>query len=143
MMDVFVDTNVLLDVVGERVPFLEDSLRVWTLADEGRIRAFVSMISFTNAYYITRRQSDRAKANKAMRLLRASFQRVTFDDLLLSQAIDSDLDDIEDAVQFYSALRCGAACLITRNTTHFPSNDIPVMTPAEFLATYFPDETTA
>jgi predicted nucleic acid-binding protein len=140
MMDVFVDTNVLLDVVGEREPFLENSLKVWTLADKGRIRAFISVISFTNVYYITRRQGDRAKADKAMRLLRASFEPVPLDEQILNQAIDSGLDDLEDAVQFYSALRCGAACLVTRNSQHFPTRDTPVMSPAEFLAAYFPDE---
>ncbi|MBM4041494.1 MAG: PIN domain-containing protein [Planctomycetes bacterium] len=141
MMDVFVDTNVLLDVLDEREPFCEEAFKVWTLADEGHIRAFVSAISFTNIYYLTRKDRGRAEADRAMRLLRDSFEPVPLDEPLLNQAIDSGHDDLEDAVQFCSALRCGAECLVTRNPQHFPSEDISVLTPAEFLAAYFPDDT--
>jgi len=40
----------------------------------------------------------------------------------------------EDAIQYFSALRTQAACLISRNPGHFPRSPLSVLTPAEFLA---------
>jgi hypothetical protein len=56
---------------------------------------------------------------------------------IANQAIDSDIKDFEDAIQFFSAIRSGAAVLITRNPKHFPSADLVIHAPAEFLATHF------
>lgn len=138
-MNVFCDTNVLLDVLTRREPFYEDSARVWTLAEGGDIRGLVSVISFTNVFYVVRRLRDRSAADRAIRLLRAAFAPVALDAQMLGQAIDSRFKDFEDAVQFFSALRSGAACLVTRNPRHFPTDDIPIQTPTEFLATHFAD----
>ena len=49
------------------------------------------------------------------------------------------MKDFEDAIQFFSALRVGAAALITRNPKDFPGGDVAIQTPAEFLATHFPE----
>jgi hypothetical protein len=56
---------------------------------------------------------------------------------IANQVIDSDIIDFEDAIQFYSVIRFGAAVLITRNPKHFPSADLVIQSPAEFLATHF------
>jgi predicted nucleic acid-binding protein len=61
-MIILVDTNVLLDVVQHRAGFYRDSSRMWTLAEQGQVKAFVSMISFNNVYYILRRQVGSATA---------------------------------------------------------------------------------
>jgi hypothetical protein len=53
------------------------------------------------------------------------------------QALDADIEDFEDAIQFFSALRAGATTLITRNPKDFPAQDLAIQTPAEFLATHF------
>jgi predicted nucleic acid-binding protein len=135
-MDVFVDTNVLLDVLTQREPFYDDSVAVWTLAEQGKIRGFVSVLSFSNVYYIVRRLSDRRTADRAMLLLRGTFTAVACDEQVLSQAIDAGMKDFEDAIQYHSALRVNASCLITRNPDHFPRSALPIATPAEFLAAH-------
>lgn len=71
-----------------------------------------------------------------MRMIRGTFAVIPLDEQILNQAIDADMKDFEDAVQFHSALRAGADCLVTRNPKHFPMGYVPVQTPAEFLATY-------
>jgi len=139
-MRVFVDTNVLLDVLANRVPFAADSSCIWTLAERGRIEAGVSVISFNNVYYVLRRHGGRASAEKALRLLRDVFRPVAFDTQLLQQAVDAGFDDFEDAVQYFSAIRDEAGCLISRNPDHFPRSGLPVLTPKEFLAVHAPGE---
>lgn len=131
---VFVDTNVLLDVLAEREPFYADSQRIWTLSESGRIEAFVSAISFTNCYYIVRKYAGRRSAEKAVRLLRDVFAPVDLTSQILNQAIDSGLSDFEDAIQFYSAVHAQADCVVTRNADHFPRAPLSAFSPAEFLA---------
>lgn len=135
-MRVFVDTNVLLDVLAEREPFYADSQRVWTLSEAGRIEAFVSAVSFTNCYYIVRKYAGARRAEKALRLLRDVFTPADLTSQVINQAMDSGFADFEDAVQFYSAARAQAECIITRDVDHFPRAHPPVLSPAEFLAVH-------
>ena len=137
-MNVFLDTNILLDVLVRREPVYAASAEVWTLAETGRIAGFVSALSFPNVFYILRRATNRRAADKAVSILRDVFRPVDLDQQILNQAIDADMKDFEDAIQFFSAIRARAACLITRNPKHFPAGDIPIQTPAEFLATCLP-----
>jgi len=136
MMRVFVDTNVLLDVLANREPFYKESATVWTLAEQGKVRGLVSTLSFSNIYYIVRRLKDRRAAFRAIILLRDTFTPVACDEQVLNQAIDSGMKDLEDAIQYFSALRAEAASLVSRNPTHFPRSTLAIVTPAEFVAVY-------
>ena len=133
-MVVLVDTNVLLDVLARREPHYRASAQVWTLAERGEIRAFVSAISYNNVYYIIRRAESKEAARRAMLSLRDVFDSVAPDAKIINQAIDSDCDDFEDAIQFHSAVRVGAQVLITRNPKDFPPSAMAIATPEEFLA---------
>ncbi len=135
-MKVFVDTNVMLDVLAKREPFYNDSVALWTLAEQGKIEGLISAISFTNIFYIVRKLSNRKTALQTMAQLRDTFTPVACDAQVLNQAIDADFKDFEDAVQYFSACRAGALCIVSRNADHFPRAEPPVMGPAEFLATY-------
>ena len=57
------------------------------------------------------------------------------DKQLLDQAIDAGFRNLEDAIQYSSAARAGAACIISRNLRAFPRSDLPILTPQEFLTT--------
>jgi predicted nucleic acid-binding protein len=138
-MNVLLDTNVLLDVLGRRDPFYTDSAQVWTLAETGQIAGLASTVSFPNIFYLLRRTKGHRFAREAMSRMRDIFGLVPLDAQILNQAIDADIRDFEDAIQFFSALRAGATTLVTRNPGHFPSGDVAIQTPAEFLATHFPE----
>ncbi len=135
-MRILVDTNVLLDVLARREPFYAAAAAIWSLAERGEVRAVVSAISFNNVYYIVRRAEGRTQAQKAMRLIRDIFEAVPPDSQIINQAIDANMDDFEDAVQFHSAIRAKATYLVTRNPGDFPKSALPILTPDEFLATW-------
>jgi predicted nucleic acid-binding protein len=134
-MTIFVDTNVLIDVLAKREPFYADSARVWTLAEQGQVKAFISVISFNNIYYVVRRLRTRQVAHRMMVLLRDTFSAVPLDQQILDQAIDAGSKDLEDAIQYFSAVRVGADAIISRDAGVFPASDPPVLTPTELLMT--------
>jgi len=135
-MKVFVDTNVLLDVLARREPFYVAAAQVWSLAERGEVQAFVSAISFNNVYYIVRKAENKRKADQALRLIRDVFHVVAPDSQIINQAIDAGLTDFEDAVQFHSAVRARAVHLVTRNPHDFPKSDLSILTRDEFLAVW-------
>ena len=133
-MNIFVDTNVLLDVLGRREPFYAAAAEVWSMAERGEVSGYVSAISFNNIYYIVRKAESKSKANKALVMLRDIFRVVAPDTQIINQAIDATIDDFEDAIQFHSAIRAKAAHLLTRNPDDFPKSNLSILTPEEFLA---------
>jgi predicted nucleic acid-binding protein len=133
-MRVFVDTNLLLDVLARREPFYTSAARVWTLAGTGACDALVSAIGFNNVFCIVRKARDLPTARLALVLLRGVFASVAPDQRILNQAIDSDIPDFEDAIQLFSAVHAGADYLLTRNVGDFPAGILPILTPEEFLA---------
>ena len=133
-MKVFVDTNVLLDVLARRDPFYSDAARIWSLAERGRIEGLISVISFNNIYYVVRRASNRKSADRSLHLLRGVFTPIPLTVQILNQAIDARSHDFEDAIQFHSAIHAEVDCLITRDGDHFPATDLPVLSPTAFLA---------
>ena len=133
---VFVDTNVLLDVLTGREPYSLASAQVWNLCEQGTLKGHISVISFNNIYYIARKLHDKKAAQQMMTLLQGVFHPVALDAQVISQAIGSNMIDFEDAIQFHSAIRAKADFLITRNVSHFPESVLPVITPKEFLATW-------
>lgn len=138
-MRVFVDTNVLLDVLARRDPFYPDAARIWSLAERGKIVGLVSVISFNNIYYVVRKASSRESADKALRLIRDVFTPMPLSVQILNQAMDAGFDDFEDAIQFHSAIHAEAKSLITRDAGHYPDRGLPVILPGVFLASLAPE----
>ena len=130
---VFVDTNILIDVLSHRKDFYEDSAAVWALSEKGDIQGYISAISFNNIYYLIRRNSNRSTARKKMVILRDIFNIVALDQQVINQAIDSDIADFEDAIQYFSAVHINAECIITRDKKDFANSEIAIISPTEFL----------
>src|SRR5690554_3575372 len=97
MQKVFLDTNIILDFLGEREGFYEAAAKVLTLADQKKIQLFTSAVSITNAYYILAKyqpQSALEKIRKFKILCVASLMN----DEVVEKALASDFKDIEDEI---------------------------------------------
>lgn len=132
-MRVFVDTDVLIDVLARREPWYSDSAQVWTLAESGKITGVISALSVSNIYYIVRKLENLKTARRALHLLRDSFELAATTGQIINQAIDSTFKDYEDGIQYFTAIQADADTLLTRNLRDFPRDDLPVMDPASYL----------
>ena len=129
-----IDINVLLDVLGQREPFLADAERIWTAAETKQIEGLISADSFSTLYYLLRQASNARTAQRGISLLLSVFEVVELDKQILQQALDSPVKDFEDAIQFHCAVRGNADCIVTRDLRHYRNADLPVMSPGSFLA---------
>lgn len=133
-MKIFIDTNVVLDVLLKREPFFQNSFNVFKLAAERNISRIVGASSITDIYYLTRKKySDSAKA---LALLFDLFDLVEIADTKASDiqsAVKLDFSDFEDSVAASTALRENADWIVTRNTKDFATSVVKPIAPTDFL----------
>ena len=132
MMKVFLDTNIVIDLLDKREPFYIDAVKLFTLAYQKKITLFVSPMTYATASYLLRKHGK-----EGMRKLLTNFRQLTqittADERVVDAALASSFDDYEDALQYYSALTRNVDVIVTRNKKDFTSASIPVLSPAELL----------
>jgi predicted nucleic acid-binding protein len=130
----FIDTNIMLDLLGERDSFYCSSAKIATLADKGQISIVVSALSYATASYFLTKYENSEKAKDKLRKFRIISEICDLDEQIIEKGLNSNFSDIEDAFQYFSALKSECNLLITRNTKDFKESKIPVMTADEFLS---------
>lgn len=134
MKRALIDINILLDVLGCRQPHYNAAAAVWSAAETRRFEGMVSADSFSTLYYLLRQQSDHRTAMRGIRLVGDVFSIIALDEQIIAQAMNSPVKDFEDAIQYHSALRGQAECIVTRDLRHFRAADLPAMPPDAFPA---------
>lgn len=129
---IFVDTDIIYDLLAKREPFYQSAAQLFTLADEEKITITVSALSFANIHYLVSKQSSNQKAKHILRTFRILVHIAPIDDKIIDLALNSDFTDFEDAIQYYCALECECQVLLTRNLKDYKKAGIPVMTAQDF-----------
>lgn len=133
MEKVFVDTDVVLDLLLERAPFYTHSARFFTLADKGTISIYLSSLCFNNLDYMLSKQYNRTASRRILNQLKTIVHTLAVDDKIISLALSSSFADFEDAIQYYAATEHNIKLLITRNLKDYKNASIAVMTAESFL----------
>ena len=133
MQKVYLDTNVILDFLGEREGFYLPMARLLTLADEKKIEVFVSAISIATTYYILSKYETAKAALEKIRKFKMLCRISVIDDEVMERAINAGFVDFEDAIQYCSAVATGCDTIITRNEKDFKKSQIAVMDAEKFL----------
>lgn len=130
---IFLDTNVMLDLLGERIPFYDASAKIASLADNKQIKLIVSALSYATVSYFLTKFENAEKAKEKLRKFKIISEISDLDDLTIEKGLNSNFTDFEDSLQYFSAIKSGCNILITRNVKEFKESQIPVMTPDEYL----------
>jgi predicted nucleic acid-binding protein len=129
---VLVDTNIVLDIALNRKPFVEHATLLWRLAEQKEITACLSNTSITDIFYIVRKHAGQEKARNFIADILDTFSLVDIDAEGFREALNSDMKDFEDAVQYVICMRNGCDMLATRNRIDF-GNRPNVIDPAELI----------
>lgn len=132
-MKVFLDANVIIDVIQNRADFVEESSKVLQLGLDGECELCASDITFTTVSYYARKNRTAEQLYGVMQTLRDFIDVAPSGKLAIDWALQQKSRDFEDSVQYYAALRFGAEYIISRNVRDYPFNDLQVLTPHEFL----------
>lgn len=133
-MKVYVDTNILVDLVCARENFLEDAQRLFALGYIGRIQLVVSALSFVNTVYIGRKY-DRKQLVEKLREVSRFVDVVDLKGDVVLWALTSGWKDYEDATQSRTAWSESCDCVVTRNKKDFENSSVPVFLVKELLDT--------
>ncbi len=135
-MRLFLDTNVLLDIVLERQGHVESQAVVQAVIHGHEF--FIAWHSLGTIFYVARKSKGKAAAMKFLNetVAWATVASVRHKDALHSLALS--FTDYEDAMQAVAAEACAADLIITRNLVDFKTSSVPAMAPEEFLTTYHP-----
>jgi len=136
MKNIFIDTNILIDVFTQRENFYINSARVLSLVNRSKFKGFVSALSYPNIYYILRKILGKEKAIEILEKTKTICDTVPLDIKCIELAIVSAFTDFEDAIQYYSAVNSNCVCIVTRNPKHFKKGEISAFNPDEFLSIY-------
>lgn len=135
MNKVFVDTDVILDLLSERIPHFHFSAVLFTFAEMKKIELYTTPLIMANTFYILRKQLGNDEAKKALRKLRILINIIDSAESIIDKALNSTFNDFEDAIQYYTALENGIKIILTRNLRDYKNADIIVQTPESFLVT--------
>ncbi len=133
MKQVLFDSDVLLDILAQRQPFVIASAQALNTVMKKQVQGFVSGHAVTNIFYILRRQIGSEAARKLIENLLQHIQIASVTNQVIHQALQSPIKDFEDAVTSAAAMSAGLEIIVTRNKTDFVASLVPAMLPEELL----------
>lgn len=136
MKKIFVDTNIVIDLLSRRESFFDEAAALFSLADRKQIELSVSSLTIANTSYALLRQMDSNKAKSILRKLRLIVNILQLDDKIIGLALnDETFSDFEDGLQYFTAIENEQELIITRNLKDFKYSKIPTMTAKQFIET--------
>lgn len=136
MVKIFLDTNVVLDIIGKREPFFHDAKLFLNLHSKGLAQLQIAESSLGNLYYLAFNVYKLPYSEFTMSEFIKACEVVSGGKEVIFSSLESDFKDKEDALQYFTALENHSDFLITRDTKDFKSAvKIPVLSPKEFFST--------
>jgi predicted nucleic acid-binding protein len=134
MDTLFLDTNVVIDLLGEREDFYDPIAKIVSLADKGKVKLTVSALTYSNVFYILTRFESKEIVKEKIRKFKIIAKTADLTDKIIDKGLASKFTDFEDALQYYCALKTGSSIIISRNEKDFKFSEIPVFNPKEYLS---------
>lgn len=133
-MTALLDTNVVLDVLLDRQPFVTESKAVWQACDAGRLRGYITATTITTIYYIVEKTKDRSSATAAVDICLSAFEigPVYRETIVAARKLGGV--DFEDDLQIATAVTSFLDCIVTRNIRDFKTSLIKIYLPADLMA---------
>jgi len=136
MKDVFIDANILVTVMNKEYPLFSDAARVLSLADRSDYNIFTSPVCLAIAFYFAEKKNGTKQAKIKLKILLDHIKVTTVDDKTVRKAISNvSIHDVEDGMQYYSAISSGCKYIVTEDKDDYYFSEINVLNCIEFLRT--------
>src|SRR3990172_13269074 len=136
MIKLFVDSDIILDLLAKREPHYIHAAKLFTLIDQQKIIAYTSPLIFANLHYILKKITSNSSALKNLRKLKTLINILPVDERVIEQSLNSEFNDFEDAIQYFTAVNNGINILLTRNKVDYKKGKITILNSEEFLKTW-------
>lgn len=129
----FIDTNIMLDLLGERGSFYTPIAKIATLAEKKKLTMVVSPISYATVNYFLAKFETPEIAKEKLRKFKIISEICSVNEQTIEKGLNSSIKDFEDALQYFCATESDCEIIITRNGKDFTKSVLPVMSAEEFL----------
>jgi len=130
---IFVDSDIILDLLCKREPHYAFAAKVFTLADYKELSLKTTSVVYANVFYILRKILGIEKAKEYLRMLRLIVGVLPVDEKIIDLALNSSFSDFEDGLQYYTARENQISILLTRNIKDYKGKELIVQTPEEYI----------
>ena len=130
---IFIDSDIILDLLCKRDPFYSFAAEVFTLGDTKKIELVTTSLVFANVFYILRKLLGIEKAKELLRKLRIIISVVSVDEKVVDLALNSKFTDFEDGLQYFTARENDIKIILTRNVKDYKEKELLIQTPEEYL----------
>ena len=132
-MKILIDTNIVLDLILERQPFVENAVFIFEQIERGNLAGYVAATTITNIFYILRKAEGREAALAAIHRLLIGLQFCAVDRQTIETALSLGLKDFEDSIQLACATLDQLDAIVTRDPKDFSGSNLPIYSPTELL----------
>ena len=132
MKKVFLDTNIIVDLIADRKPFSKYSIELFKKAEEKKIKLFTSSHSIATTHYLLKKYLEEKILRDVLYNLLDYVTVIAVDTDVLKKGLRSKHKDFEDSIQILCASTIEKIdCIVTRNTKDFRDSEILVLAPEE------------
>ncbi|MBW4443741.1 MAG: PIN domain-containing protein [Plectolyngbya sp. WJT66-NPBG17] len=132
-MKILIDTNVVLDLLLEREPFVETAIALFEQIEQGKLEGSIAATTITNIFYIIRKTEGREVALAAIHRLLIGLRFCAVDRQTVETALSFGLKDFEDSIQLACATLSQLDAIVTRDQKDFIGSSLPIYSPKELL----------
>jgi predicted nucleic acid-binding protein len=129
MRRILFDTNVVLDVLLDRQPYVEASAAVWSAVEAGASEGMLAAHAVTTIHYLLGKELSSAKARRIVSAILRVFGVAAVDGAVVQEALQLPFSDFEDAVTAAAARLAGCECIVTRDPRGFRGSPVRALTP--------------
>jgi predicted nucleic acid-binding protein len=130
-LKILLDTNIVLDVLMDRMPFADSAVELFSKVEDGTIIGYLCGTTITTVYYLASKAVGAARAQEEIRKLLTLFEVAPVNRHVLEAALVADFNDFEDAVIHEAGCHVGTDAIVTRNKKDFRKSRIPVYSSEE------------
>jgi predicted nucleic acid-binding protein len=135
MTKLFLDTNIIVDLIADRKPFSKYAIQIFQKAELKEIELFTSSHSIATTHYLLKKYLAEKELRDVLYNLLDYITVVAVDVDILKKGLRSNHKDFEDSIQILCASSIEKMdCIVTRNTKDFKASEIPAFNPDEILS---------
>jgi len=134
MRNVFLDTNILIDLLTDRPPFSKFAIEIFDLAERKEVKLFTSSHSYATTYYLLKKYVGEKELRELLYSLLDFIDLISIDTSIIKKSLLSNRKDFEDAIQIFAANSIADIdFIVTRNLKDFKDAGITVLPPDEVI----------
>ncbi|MFN8416136.1 MAG: PIN domain-containing protein [Cytophagaceae bacterium] len=130
---IFVDTDIILDLLAKREPHYSHAATLFSLADLNKVELCISPLTYYTISDIIFQQSSSKKSRMNLMKLKTLITFLPVNDRIIELTLTSNFKDFEEGIQYYTAQEYNIKTLITRKLKEYKSAEITILTAEQYL----------